>query len=98
MKTGDLHFDLLKRMRAIDTQSFLLACSCATNKENPDLFQSWGHSSVVSPWGKTLTDAEFEETILYANIDLSEVKEVREQIMTSMHKRNDIYELVSKII
>jgi omega-amidase len=74
-----------------------LACACATNRENPDLFQSWAHSSAVSPWGKVLADSEFEETILYADIDLSQVKEVREQIMTSMHKRKDIYELVSKI-
>lgn len=98
MRTGDLHFDLLKRARAVDTQCFLLACACATNRENPDVFQSWGHSSVVSPWAKTLVDSEFDETILYADIDLAQVKEVREQIMTSMHKRKDIYELVSKVL
>ncbi len=97
MRTGEMHFDLLKRARAIDTQCYLLACAAATNKEAPDLFQSWAHSSVTSPWGKVLADSEFQETILYADIDLAQVKEVREQIMTSMHKRKDIYELASKV-
>jgi omega-amidase len=93
MRTGELHFDLLKRARAVDTQCYLMACATATNKEDTSLFQSWGHSGVVSPWGKTLADSEFDETILYADINLQEVKEVREQIMTSQHKRKDIYEL-----
>jgi predicted amidohydrolase len=52
---------------------------------------------VVSPWGKVLVDSAFEEGIHYADIDLQQVKEVREQIMTSMHKRKDVYELVSKV-
>ena len=38
MRTGELHFDLLKRARAVDTQCYLLACASATNKEAPDLF------------------------------------------------------------
>ena len=97
LRTGELHFDLLKRMRAVDTQSYLIACASATNIEEPTLFQSWGHSGVVSPWGKTIADSAAEETIIYADIDLQQVKEVREQIMTSMHKRKDIYELINKV-
>ena len=38
MRTGQLHFDLLKRMRAVDTQAYLVACACATSKEDPSLF------------------------------------------------------------
>jgi len=48
----------------------MIACGCGTNNEDKDLFQSWGHSSVVNPWGNTLTEAAFEETILYADINL----------------------------
>ena len=43
-----------------------------------------------------IVDSEFEENILYADIDLKEVTEIREQIMTSMHKRKDVYELISR--
>eukprot|EP00347_Sterkiella_histriomuscorum_P009765 403339979 len=97
MKTGELHFDLLKRARAVDSQVFLAACGCALNDEDQSVFQSWGHSSVVSPWGKNLVEAQFEETILYSDINLQEVKEAREQIMVLQHRRKDLYELESRI-
>lgn len=84
-------------MRAVDTQTYFVACSSATNDEDTSLFQSWGHSGVVDPWGKIISNSEQEETILYANIDLGVVDEVREQILVSKHKRPDIYETISKI-
>ncbi len=75
----------------------MASCACATNKEDTSLFQSWGHSSVVSPWGKNLVETGHDEAILYADINLAEVKEMREQIMVMHQKRNDIYELVRKV-
>jgi len=44
-----------------------------------------------------MESCEFEEKILYADIDLGEVNECRNQLMYSKQKRNDLYELKSKI-
>lgn len=97
LRTGELHFELMKRARAADSQVFLAACGCARNVEDQSVLQGWGHSSVVSPWGQTLVETDEKEIILYQEIDLEIVKEAREQIMILQHRRNDLYELIPKI-
>jgi len=51
LKTGTIHWDLLTRTRAVDCQTFVAGAQCARNIDEPDLFQSWAHSRIVSPWG-----------------------------------------------
>lgn len=38
LKTGELHWDLLRRMRAVDSQTYFLACSSATNVDEKNLY------------------------------------------------------------
>ena len=38
LKTGELHWDLLRRMRAIDCQTYFIACGSSTNVEDKDAF------------------------------------------------------------
>ena len=54
LKTGEMHWNVLTRARAIDCQSYFVGCSQARNLGEPDLFQSWAHSRIVSPWGECL--------------------------------------------
>jgi len=44
----------LLRGRAIDNQCYTVGVSCAQAKETPELYQAWGHSTVVDPFGKVL--------------------------------------------
>jgi omega-amidase len=83
MRTGELHWDLITRARAVDCQSFVAMCACGRNVEEPKLFQGWAHSRIVSPWGKILKSAEIDEDILIQEIDLTEIADCRSQLMYS---------------
>mmetsp|Transcript_25114 Transcript_25114/g.60409 ORF Transcript_25114/g.60409 Transcript_25114/m.60409 type:complete len:112 (-) Transcript_25114:240-575(-) len=91
MTTGPLHWELLQRSRAVDNQCFVAAVSPARNPKSS--YQAWGHSTMVSPWGKVLATTEHEPAIVYAEIDLAEVEDVRSGIPISKQKRDDLYKL-----
>lgn len=77
-KTGPLHWELLLRARAVDSQSFLIACSPARNPNAS--YHAYGHSSIVSPWGKILAELQEEPGIVAATLNLEEALQVRRQI------------------
>ena len=69
------HWRTLLRARAIDNQSYVIGCNRVGNDGKLEYF---GHSSVIDPWGKTVIEGKTDETLLTCEIDLSLVKEVRE--------------------
>ena len=94
MTTGPLHWELLFQSRAVDNQVFTIGTAPARNLNAS--YHSYGHSIIVSPWGKILNQTDFEETALFTTIDLNEISLVREQIPLLRHRRLDIYELTQK--
>ena len=76
--TGPKHWDLLLRARAIDSQCFVAACSPAYHPTAS--YHAYGHSCVVSPWGEILQQLGNQQEILFVEIDLEQVAEVRQQI------------------
>lgn len=76
-------WELLCRARALENQSFLLACNtCGVwNGE-----EGGGHSMIVSPEGKILAQAGEEEEVLIADIDLSETADFRARF-PALHDR-----------
>lgn len=98
IRTGDLHWDLISRSRAVDCQTFVAMCACARNVEEPSLFQAWGYSRLITPWGKVIDGgAETSECVLVHDVNLAEIDDCRSQLMYSKQKRNDIYDLSSKL-
>ncbi|ETW07453.1 hypothetical protein H310_01966 [Aphanomyces invadans] len=93
LTTGPAHWELLQRARAVDSQLFVAATSPARGPESG--YQAWGHSSVVSPWGDVVATTSHEEAIVYADIDIEQVDEMRRNIPTAMQKRTDLYKLVA---
>jgi len=93
MTTGPAHWNLLQRARAVDNQIYIAAVSPARSS-NPDDYQAWGHSSVVSPWGVTLVEAEGADQpqqILFCDLDFTKVDEFQTNVPTALQKRPDIY-------
>lgn len=89
--TGPLHWELLFRSRAVDNQIFLIGTSPALN--NNANYKAYGHSIVVSPWGKVLNQLSDDAGTSLTNIDLNELHEVRKQLPLLLHRRLDIYDI-----
>jgi omega-amidase len=90
--TGPQHWELLARARAVDNQVFVAVASPARNAD-PSGYQAWGHSSLVSPWGKVVATTEDAPAIVYADVDVAEVEQPRGAIPVSEQKRDDLYSL-----
>lgn len=91
MTTGPAHWELLHRQRAVDNQCFTVAVAPARNESAS--YVSYGNSIAVEPFGKIICRADAEETILYANLDLDRICEVRQQLPILSARRIDLYEI-----
>ena len=90
--TGPLHWHLVMRARAVDTQCFVLACSPARPVAG-EAYPSYGHSLVVDPWGTVVAEAGTGEQVLHAQLDLAQVDLARRAIPTGIQRRHDLYRL-----
>jgi predicted amidohydrolase len=74
--TGQAHWEVLLRARAIETFSYVLAPN--QTGMNVQGGKCWGHSMVVDPWGAVLVQASgTKEEIVYADIELDDVRKCR---------------------
>ena len=94
MTTGPAHWETLIRARAIDNQLYVAAASPARNEELS--YVAYGNSMVADPWGEIVARAGEKEEIVYADIKLSRVNDVREELPVLNGRRNDIYGLIEK--
>jgi predicted amidohydrolase len=84
--TGEAHWHILLRARAIEAGAFVIAAAQVGRHE--DGRETYGHSLVVDPWGKVLLDMGGEESGLgFAELDLDSVAEVRGRLPALRHRR-----------
>ncbi|XP_038127675.1 omega-amidase NIT2 [Cyprinodon tularosa] len=93
MTTGPAHWELLQRGRAVDNQVYVATASPA--RDEAASYVAWGHSTVVNPWGEVVAKAGPEETIIYADIDLQYLADIRQQIPITSQRRDDLYAVTS---
>ena len=89
MTTGPAHWELMFRQRAVDNQLFTLGAAPARNEEEE--YVSYGNSILVDPWGTVLARAGAGEELLVADIDLSRIAAIRQQLPIRAARRNDLY-------
>ena len=77
--TGEAHWEILLRARAIETGSFVLAA--AQGGFHEDGRGTWGRSTIVAPWGEVIGKLDHDEPgVLIADLDLAEVDKARAAI------------------
>lgn len=77
--TGEAHWHVLLRARAIETGSFVIAP--AQGGKHEDGRETYGHSLIISPWGDIIAEkADTEPGVLLAEIDLGEVGKARARV------------------
>jgi omega-amidase len=91
MSSGPSFWELIMRTRAVDNQVYIAAASPARNLTAS--YHAWGHSMVVDPWGKILTEADNEEEVITAAFDPTYMEKVRRDMPLLKHRRGDLYEL-----
>ena len=92
-QTGEAHWHVLQRARAIENGCFVFAAAQGGKHENGR--QTYGHSLVVDPWGRILAEGGTESGVVMAQIDPSEVVAARSRIPSLHHGRR--FELVEPL-
>ncbi len=84
-QTGEAHWHVLNRARAIENGAFVLAAAQGGRHENGR--ETFGHSLVVDPWGRILAEGGSEPGVILARIDAAEVSAARAKIPSLQHGR-----------
>lgn len=86
--TGSAHWEVLLRARAIENGCYIIAAGQTGKKPK---YESYGNSMIIDPWGKVLSRASDEEGVVYGEIDLDYLEEVRKQIPSLKNRREQVY-------
>jgi predicted amidohydrolase len=92
-QTGEAHWHVLMRARAIENGCFVFAAAQGGKHENGR--ETFGHSLIVSPWGRVLAEGGTEPGVVMAEIDPVEVATARARIPSLQHGRR--FEIVEPL-
>lgn len=83
--TGQAHWEILLRARAIENQCYVLACGQGGKHVNGR--RTWGHSMLIDPWGKVVDVLEEGEGIVSGEVDESLIASIRESLPALRHRK-----------
>lgn len=88
-KTGEAHWHVLLRARAIESQCYIVAAAQAGTHVSPaGTRQTYGHSLVIDPWGQIVAEASGDKPeCMILTLDKSGIAKVRQQIPMRNHRR-----------
>ena len=82
--TGQAHWELLLRARAVENLAYVVAPAQGGTHENGR--RTWGHSMVVDPWGLVLAQQDEGAGVVIAELDPARQAQVRAQLPALEHR------------
>ncbi|WP_295555897.1 carbon-nitrogen hydrolase family protein [uncultured Hyphomicrobium sp.] len=92
--TGEAHWVTLLRARAIEAQCYVLAAAQGGLHEHGR--ETFGHSLVVSPWGHILAEGGIHPSVIFADLELAMIEDVRSRVPSLRHDREFVVEADGK--
>ena len=86
--TGQAHWELLLRARAIENQSYVLAPAQGGHHENGR--RTWGHTLLVDPWGQVLACRDEGPGLVIGQLERERLTQVRAQLPALQHRRQGL--------
>nr|WP_281389278.1 carbon-nitrogen hydrolase family protein [Parapusillimonas granuli] len=87
LQTGKDHWEVLCRARAIETQSYVVACgSHGPFRQNGETRYTYGHSLIVDPWGHVIAKCSDGDGFATARLDIQLIDKVRKEIPLAKQK------------
>ena len=83
--TGQAHWEILLRARAIENQCYVLASAQGGTHLNQR--RTWGHSMLIDPWGTVLGDLPAGEGFISGVLSKDKLNEVRSQLPALAHRK-----------
>ena len=83
--TGQAHWEILLRARAIENQCYVLAA--AQGGKHVTGRRTWGHSMLIDPWGEILIQKPEGEGVVLGDLDLAQMASVRASLPALQHRR-----------
>ncbi|KAK9452592.1 carbon-nitrogen hydrolase [Dipodascopsis uninucleata] len=94
VRTGQAHWEVLGRARAIDNQCFVIMAAQVGTHDSEAKRNSWGHAMIIDPWGTVLAqcpDVDSKPRICLAEIDLTSIDRVRSGMPLEQQRRKDLF-------
>lgn len=87
--TGQAHWEILLRARAIENQVYIIApAQCGTHTNGR---KTWGHSLCIDPWGEIISDLKNQPGNIYCPFDAEKIKTIRGQMPVAQHHRPNVF-------
>lgn len=84
--TGEVHWEVLLRARAIENLMYMIAPGQTGVHDPHGRRKTYGHSLIISPWGEILADAGTDIGFAIAEINLEELMERRKSLPSLEHR------------
>lgn len=91
--TGEAHWEVLLRARAIENQCYVLAANQGGRHGRSR--ETYGHSMIIDPWGEVLASAQQGEQLVLAEVSAERLQQVRQSIPVCQHQRLSLPQLIN---